>query len=250
MSLRNIKIPSEIMALWSNIPQIEDVTDQLPKVPNMTWDTYKKKKVVKGVDTGEWVTGPRKPEEIDTIVIHHTASDAPLKNQAKYHVDHQKWPGIGYHLAIDEGRIKQCNDLLSMTFHASGNNTYTVSIVVNADLSKREMTSQERELLYAAILTVKRLLPIKHIVGHNELCPTACPCTSMNQIRKDIEYLEMRLVEMQSREYRLQKVNAIARRIVDLYKKAEDTSFEYSDVALAKLEDIGRFMEEKDYMYP
>src|SRR5690606_36739366 len=65
-----------------------------------------------------------------------------------------------------------------------------VGIVVNRDLSKGDMTDLERELLYAAILSVKAVLPIKEIKGHNELCPTACPCTSMNRIRSDIAKLE------------------------------------------------------------
>jgi hypothetical protein len=189
MSLRNIKL---MTGLSFNVPEIVDITDQLPK--KQSWETLpKKQNIDHDVWDGTYHTGLRNPEDIDTIVVHHSGPpEGTLTSHARYHADN--WGGgIAYHISIDEGLIKQCNDLLSFTFHVSGNNTYTVSIEINADLSKREMTSHERELLYAAILTVKSVLPIKYVLGHNELNKTACPCTSMNQIRGDIAKLELQM---------------------------------------------------------
>lgn len=216
MSLRGIEWPTEITALWSDLPPIEDWTDKLPR--QGTWENYSKSKIVRGkhyytdgsvldyYDSKKSymrVPAGLRPfafDEIDTIVIHHTASDAPLANQASYHVNSHKWPGIAYHLVIDQNRLKQCNDLFSMTFHASSWNTNTVAVCINANLSKRSLTEQERKLLYAAILTVKALIPtIKYIKGHNEVPnnATACPCISMELVRSDIEKIE---AQMQSKQ--------------------------------------------------
>lgn len=211
MSLRRIQLPTEITALWSDIPPIEDVYDILPR--NGTWEEYPKWKIVRG--RYHWSDGSvtsysenKKPviipsglrpfdfDEIDTIVVHHTASNGALVNQANYHLNHHKWPGLSYHLIIDEGRLKQVNDLLSMTFHAGGWNTNTVAVCINADLSKRAITDWERKLLYAAILTVKKLIPtIKYVRGHNEIPEnkTACPCIDMEQVRIDIGKLELQI---------------------------------------------------------
>jgi hypothetical protein len=179
-------------ALTFSAPQIVDITDKLPK--KQSWDTLpNKQNIVRGMWDGTYHKGLRNPEDVDTIIIHHSGPpEGTLVSHANYHA--QQWgAGIAYHVAIDEGLIKQLNDLLSFTFHAGGHNTYTVGIVVNADLSKRELTDRERELLYAAILTVKSILPIKQILGHNEVNPTACPCTSVDRIRNDIAKLELQM---------------------------------------------------------
>lgn len=185
--MRNITLTPTIPY---NVPPIIDITDQLPK--KASWESIRKKYTVKGHWDGvTWHTGFRNPQDIDTIIIHHSGPpEGTLESHARYHAS--KWGGgISYHISIDKGVIKQCNDLLSFTYHAGDNNTYTVGIEVNRNLTKQnDLTDQERKLLYAAILTVKSLLPIKYIIGHNEVCPTACPVTSLDRIRKDVAALE------------------------------------------------------------
>jgi hypothetical protein len=204
--MRNIQL---ITDLPYNLPPIENVIDTLPKHPKWTWETMATRKD----EEGNEIAGLRNTEEIDTIIIHHTASTKPLANQARYHVDHHDWPGVGYHLVVDEGKIKQCNDLLAFTYHAKNHNDNSVAICVNWDLRLRDLTSLERELLYAAILTVKALLPIRYVIGHNEVNKTSCPCTSMNQIRSDIKTLEMKIQQQQSWEAKLGKVGEIINQI-------------------------------------
>lgn len=212
MSLRNITTVEGLP--YSVI--IKDITDELPK--KQSWETLpNKQNIVRGVWDGTYHKGLRNPEDVDTIVVHHSGPpEGTLVSHANYHA--KQWgAGISYHIAIDEGMIKQLNDLLSFTFHVSGNNTYTVGIMVNADLSQRELTSRERELLYAAILSVKAVLQIKHILGHNELNPTACPCTSMNQIRADIESLEQQMARMKSPEKQREIAFRMANHCLYLY---------------------------------
>jgi hypothetical protein len=208
-SMRNIKVTK---ALPYNVPEIEDITDQLPKHRSYTWETMPTRTV-----NGKPISGLRRYEDINTIVIHHTASEAPLVNQANYHINAHGWPGLSYHIAISNGRIYQCNDLLAFTYHVANNNSYTIGIAVNGDLSKREMTSLERELLYAAILTVKGLFPIKQILGHNELNNTSCPNASMNRIREDIKTLEVKIERAKSVQARRERATSVLNQVQYMY---------------------------------
>ena len=193
--MRNLSLAPTVS---SDIPPIIDITDQLPK--SATWESLKKKNIVKGKWDGTYKTGFRNPADIDTIIVHHSGPpNGTLESHARYHAS--KWgAGIAYHIAIDQGQIKQVNDLRSFTYHAGGNNTYTVGIVVNRDLTNNDLTAEERRLLYAAILSVKAVLPIKQILGHKEVAATACPVTSMPRIREDIFAMEQAALLMDSKE--------------------------------------------------
>lgn len=215
MSLRQLSIhPS----LKGKLPDIIDITDDLPRIKR--WEELSKPYRHKGKWDGKtYHTGFRKTEDIDTIVVHHSGPpEGTLESHARTHS--RKWgAGIAYHVGIDQGKIKQLNDLLTFSYHVGNHNTYTVGIVVNADLSKREMTSLERELLYGAIMSVKAVLPIKYILAHNELGATACPCTSINLIRSDIASLEEQLAYNESPSNLDTEVYATIKRANDLYAK-------------------------------
>lgn len=189
-----------------NVGPIIDITDKLPKHPSKQWSR-------------------RDPSMVQRIVVHHMASEAPLENQAKYHVNHHQWPGIAYHLCIVKGQIYQTNDLMSLTTHALGANPSGVGIAVLGDLSKRNMTDDERHALYAAILTVKELFPDAKIQGHNEASwetaqhATSCPCTDMDRIRKDIADIESQTALNQALE---ESVNANTARIFAAYTRFSD----------------------------
>lgn len=238
--MRNIKL---IPGLPFVVPEIIDITDDLPR--NARWEDIPKQYIHKGKDMGYRHTGFRDPADIDTIVIHHSGSpEGSLESHARYHAS--KWgAGISYHMAIDKGRIYQTNDLRSFTFHVGSHNTYTVGIIVNRDLSKSDLTSVERELLYAAILTVKKHLPIRHIKGHNELNATSCPCTSMHQIRQDIQNLEMQIEYMKSIEYANAKAYEIANQTLYLYNLLERGNEGQQKWARAQLLKLYPFMKEQ-----
>lgn len=231
--MRNLKL---IPNISSNIPQIIDITDKLPK--KSSWETLNKRNIVKGKWDGTHHTGFRDPNDIDTIVIHHSGPpNGTLESHAGYHA--RKWgAGIAYHVAIDQGMIKQLNDLRSFTFHAGGHNTYTVAIMVNRDLTNNDLTARERELLYAAILSVKAVLPIKHIRGHRELSPTACPQTSENRIREDIATMELKLSLEGTPNDLLAKAVAVSARVEDLRKIAYDPKHQYNAEGLRKMNRI------------
>lgn len=181
--MRNIKLAKNLPFA---VPEIEDITDSLPK--RKTWEEIGEKKwTVRGKWDGHtYLHGFRKETDINRIIVHHSGPpEGTLASHANYHAG--KWgAGIAYHIAIDRGKIYQCNDLLSMTYHAAGNNTDSIAIMVNRDLRNGDLTDAERKLLYAAIITVKKLFKIQEVLGHNECCPTECPVTKMVTIRTDI----------------------------------------------------------------
>lgn len=200
--MRNI---TAILGLPFNFP-IEDITDQLPKHPTKTYAL-------------------RNIEDIDTITVHHFASEAPLINQAAYHVNGHDWPGIGYHMVISDGRLLQTNNLLAESYHSSGHNHHSVAISIRGDLSKRPLTSLERDLLYMGILTLKHYLPhVQYIVGHNEQGKTSCPCISMNEVRENIATLEQRMKQAASWAGKIKEVNGLFNQMKymgDLIQKGE-----------------------------
>lgn len=219
MSLRNI---SMIPTLLGKLPQIIDITDQLPR--KKTWSELEKQLIVEGKTQYKdgkpiYVTGLRKPEDIHTIVIHHSGSpEASMESHARYHSG--KWgAGIAYHIVIDNNQIYQTNDLLDFTFHVGGHNTYTVGICVNRDLSKKDLTERERELLYGAIMSVQNVLNIIHIKGHNELNPTVCPATSMTRIRQDVASLAEKINFDESPANKAAIYFQVKERYHDLYEK-------------------------------
>lgn len=216
---------SLITDLPYNVPPIEYVADALPWHPALRWEM-------------------REPSAIKRIIVHHMASEAPLVNQAQYHINAHGWHGLSYHLVVSEGRLKQINNLLAFTYHAASNNADTVSIAIHGDLSKRELRQDERELLYAGILTLKRCFAIDSILGHNEVNATACPCTSMNQIREDIAKIEMTMQRNRTKAARLERAFAVANQSQYMYNlaKGNDGNAEW---AMNWLDEVHAIMKER-----
>lgn len=187
----------------------------------------------------------RKPFDIDAIVVHHFASEAPIENQAKYHVNNKDRASISYHIVIDRNRIAQVNDLLAQSAHCMGHNNHTIGIVIRGDLSKRAMTDVERELLYKAIIIIKKAIPsIQKVYGHNELVKTACPCTDVNRIRKDVNQLENAQLNAEldnTPNATMTRIYAAKGRLDDLYKLAT-TQGQYQAEAQRKMTRIADMM--------
>lgn len=161
-------------------------------------------------DKGEWEPD-RTAEQIRRISVHHSAIEGGSpESYARYHVQTLGWRSIGYHICIVGGQILQTNDLLSFTYHTSSNNFDTVSVSVSADLSKRELTTEERNCLYAVILTYMKLfnIPVENVLGHREFPQnnTTCPATNMDTIRNDIKNIQMKLQQQNTWEAKLNKI--------------------------------------------
>jgi hypothetical protein len=197
VSIRNLSL---LTTTGYNLQPIKDITDDLPKNKNYSW---------------KQLCGERVPEQITTIVVHHTGSvksiGADAARHAKNHIEgtsiHAKGePGLPYHVYIKEGQIYQTNDLLDFVYGVSDNNGYTVHICTEGNFLYDAFTEVDRIALYASILSVKAVLPIIDIKGHNELQAKACPAIDMNRVRDDIKTIEMRMQQQDTWEAKLVKI--------------------------------------------
>jgi hypothetical protein len=131
--------------------------------------------------------------------VHHSGvENGTIQGYADYHVNTRKWYHIGYHMVVKGSQLYQTNDLLTFSYHTSGNNNYTVGISVSGDFTKRSMTDDERNNLYAGILTLMEMfnIPVEHVLGHNQYPgneKTECPGFSMDVVRDDIRKLQLQL---------------------------------------------------------
>lgn len=183
--MRNIKA---IAALPFKVNEFQDITDTLPRKT-----------------TGDWEPD-RKPEDIKYISVHHSAvENGTIIGYANAHVNTNGWRSIGYHIVIKANQTYQVNDLLSFTYHTSSHNADTIGISVSADFSKRDITDEERNNLYAAILTCMALfnIPVENVWGHKEfsLNATSCPVISMDKVRSDIRFILNKMDYAKSEEY-------------------------------------------------
>lgn len=227
--MRNVKV---IQGLPFNVKDIIDITDTLP---NRTPDPET----------------PRTPDQITHIAVHHSAVEGgTIQGYADYHVNVQKWAHIGYHCVVKGDQIYQTNDLLTFSYHTSSNNHYTVSVSVSGDLSKRSLTDDERNCLYATILTYMGIfnIPIENVLGHNEYPSnnTSCPCIDMNQLRQDIKTIQHKMQQSNTWEAKMKNVADIINQInylTNLMKLGEQDG--NAVWALNSFQDVAQMMKEK-----
>lgn len=108
---------------------------------------------------------------------------------------------------------------------------------------------------------VNMLLGEYNDIGHFQIDPVGKPlCPGLNfpwaKLRKELaiaqtmtlpEY-EMRQQMQVERPTRLKRARDTANRAVDLFNKANDPTFEYTDIALDKMDQIYAFLQEKNLM--
>lgn len=150
--------------------EIQDIVDDLPKHATKVYPT-------------------RSLQDITTLTIHHTVSppDRPIEQIAAYHVDHNGWPGIGYHYVIkDTGEIFQTNYLETKSYHAGSynapgdENLWSVGIALQGDFT---LSPPPQAQLDAAKWLVELLkgpllgLQLNSVLGHREMpgAQTQCP---------------------------------------------------------------------------
>lgn len=204
-----------IPALLNDLPSVENMIDTLPRHRTKTYPK-------------------RSMDQVTEFIVHHMASEAPLVNQANYHVNTKGWAGLGYHIVIWKDRIIQANPLDVVSNHCSGHNPQSIGVSILGDLSKRPITDLERKLVAGVLASLNAMLPGRKILGHNECVATTCPATSMDQIRQDVKELELRLTLEDSANDRLARAVKVAGRVNDLYSIASKPG-KYQDEAFRKL---------------
>lgn len=208
-----LKITPQLLAM--GIPQVENIIDSLPNHPVKRYQQ-------------------RSMNAVDTWVLHHTASEAPLISQAKFHVNGRGWARIGYSIVIDKDRILQVNPLDVEAVHCAGWNHRSLGVCVLGDLSKRQLTPRERELLLAVFVSLNAMYPDREIKGHNECKATSCPVISTQTIREEVSTLELKIAITDTPNDRLAKAVAVRTRVEDLYLTSQKVG-RYQEEAYKKL---------------
>lgn len=187
MSLRNIQIPSNLIAELK-VPQIIDITEALPKLKPNGWDG---------------LVSPRRLEALTDIVWHHSAmflsDDCDAASHARSHVKVGEG-GCPYHFHIKYGQIHQTQDVLTFTYGVASNNYQTVHVCVEGcyvpkdGKASDELSDENLRAMIALELTLRPLLPsYKQSHGHNYYKPTQCPGYSMTKFREAVTAAEAKL---------------------------------------------------------
>ena len=144
----------------------------------------------------------RLPSTINKIIIHQTDSEdmgsfSPYYT-ANYHVNNNDWAGIGYHYyIIDDGTIYQTNEDNIISYHASGQNTESLSVAITGghrcELDDDNYTIINKKKYNALIFLLAKLsnkynIAVDKILGHTEVgSPKSCPNLNLSQLRSDVK---------------------------------------------------------------
>lgn len=124
------------------------------------------------------------PAAYKGIAVHHSASargTAPA-SIADYHVTHNGWAGIGYHIVIRQGVAHYVGDIATQRAHVAGRNHELSGICVTGDYTKEAPRTEDLDTLRLVVESLDELLgkrlPINGhggwaLAGHKTECPGA-----------------------------------------------------------------------------
>jgi hypothetical protein len=125
--------------------------------------------------------------EVNKIVLHYTAIPHPPMGKAinqleaidNYHREHNRWKGIGYHIAIHpSGLVIACRPLRLAGAHANGHNLHSIGVVMMCDA---DYLQTNPPLLHWVVVDTLKTLCIKlgidreNVFLHRQLNKTQCP---------------------------------------------------------------------------
>jgi len=122
--------------------------------------------------------------EIDSIIVHHTASpeEALTWEQIRdYHVHERGYLDIGYHYGVvkdDRGwSIKKGRDPDIVGAHCRGHNRSSLGVVVEGNYSLTDLDDEPFQLVVALLVDLCEEFAVApaRIYGHRELAATECP---------------------------------------------------------------------------
>jgi len=152
-----------LLFLWAKLRaagmvEISDITDQLPKASGKIYSS-------------------RPLEAISMFVIHHSAtSSGDPWAYARYHVEENGWPGIGYHFVIQkDGKVYQTNKLTTVSYHTSGMNAVSVGICLTGQYDQTTPPPAQLGALIGLLRHLRNLIGQKPIYGHNQFSLKSCP---------------------------------------------------------------------------
>lgn len=110
------------------------------------------------------------------LILHHEAAPSASVEQVHNYHKGKGWGGIAYHLYVrKDGTVYRGRPIDKRGAHTSGYNYKSVGICCEGNFETEKMTARQYEALCEAIAYVQGVYPGLKIVGHRELCATACP---------------------------------------------------------------------------
>ena len=149
--------------------EMHDLTDSLPQRPGYS-------------------SRPR--SAIRYVVVHHVGSgvnrDYTAQEIARYHVDGNGWPGIGYHFLVHPaGQIDQVNRLETRSYHCGNLNGQSVGVCLAGDFSEAMPASGQIESVGRLVGELQAELGRELIVlGHGDVPSTSCPGATFESWRQ------------------------------------------------------------------
>lgn len=137
--------------------------------------------LIGSLPTGKKAYKQRSLAQIDTIVVHHSATkQGDARAFAQYHVG-KGWPGIGYHFVLNKsGRAFKCNTAATISYHASGYNSRSLGICLVGDFDSEHPTPAQMDALIELCQELIRAYGIKRVVGHREVPDAHKSCPGAN----------------------------------------------------------------------
>jgi N-acetylmuramoyl-L-alanine amidase len=157
--------------------EITNIVDELPKHAKEKYRT-------------------RKLKDIKRIVVHHSATvdTATPRSFAAYHVDHNKWPGIGYHYVITkDGTIYKTNNDSTVSWHAGPTaNRDSIGICLVGWFDKGMPPEPQWKATIELVKHIRKAynIPVSGVIGHREVPKTSKSCPGwaidLNALRSQV----------------------------------------------------------------
>jgi len=111
---------------------------------------------------------------------------------ARYHVNHNKWPGIGYHYVINtDGSIDFTNDWDVKSYHVGNSNKTAIGVCLVGNFTiDTPNHAQIKATIELCRMLMKKIPSIEKIKGHNEYDGYSwkdCPGFDVSEIRENIK---------------------------------------------------------------
>lgn len=111
------------------------------------------------------------------LILHHEAApSATVEEIHSYHIRHNGWSGIAYHLYVrKDGNIYRGRPIYKVGGHTKDYNYMSIGICCEGNFETEHMSGRQYAALCDAIAYVQSVYPGIIIKGHREFNATACP---------------------------------------------------------------------------
>ncbi len=133
---------------------------------------------------------------VERLVIHHTAGanrDFSALEIARYHVEHNGWPGIGYHFVVHpDGSIDYVGDMATIRYHVGLLNATSVGICLAGDFTAEWPTDAALHATCRLVQALRAFWPDIPVVGHCDIWletgrgPTSCPGETWDEWAQEV----------------------------------------------------------------